>query len=305
MDKKKVTTFLVITFILAWTMETAASLYAVQNPGTAGTNVFRTTLMVLMYTPFVAALIVNKGLKGFGWKPKFKGSALLFLLCYTGPQIMAIIGAALFYGLFPDMLDFTGSYLRVQGEQMGVDLIAQLESQGMSLQTYYVVTLLAALFYAPLINMLLALGEEVGWRGFLYPELNKKFGRVTTWVIGGIIWAAFHYPVIVLAGYEYGTDYPGFPVVGILIFTVWCILLGMFEEMVYSKTKCIWYPALLHGAINAGAFVIQVMNAENPKAGQLTILGPGMNGLISMLPTLVLAIIVGGIVISKQKGKRV
>ena len=48
MDKKKVTTFLVITFILAWILESAASLYAVQNPGTAGTNVFRTSLMVLM-----------------------------------------------------------------------------------------------------------------------------------------------------------------------------------------------------------------------------------------------------------------
>ena len=40
-----------------------------------------------------------------------------------------------------------------------------------------------------------ALGEEIGWRGFLVPELSKVVGFPGIGLISGLMWAAYHYPV--------------------------------------------------------------------------------------------------------------
>ena len=54
------------------------------------------------------------------------------------------------------------------------------------------------------IGALTALGEELGWRGFLVPELARStsFHRVA--LVSGGIWAAWHAPLIVFADYNAG-----------------------------------------------------------------------------------------------------
>jgi uncharacterized protein len=47
---------------------------------------------------------------------------------------------------------------------------------------------------------LTALGEEIGWRGYLQPRLDAAGVRYSVAVVG-IAWAAFHTPIIVGAGY--------------------------------------------------------------------------------------------------------
>src|SRR5439155_16502189 len=44
-----------------------------------------------------------------------------------------------------------------------------------------------------------ALGEEIGWRGFLVPALFKKLGFTGTALVSGIIWACWHYPLLIWA----------------------------------------------------------------------------------------------------------
>lgn len=39
-----------------------------------------------------------------------------------------------------------------------------------------------------------ALGEELGWRGFLFPRLLSRFGLVGSAVIVGLVWGAWHLP---------------------------------------------------------------------------------------------------------------
>jgi uncharacterized protein len=46
------------------------------------------------------------------------------------------------------------------------------------------------------------IGEEIGWRGFLVPELAKKHSFPATAMITGFIWAIWHYPVILFADYH-------------------------------------------------------------------------------------------------------
>ena len=84
-----------------------------------------------------------------------------------------------------------------------------------------------------------------------------------------------------------------------------CIFLGMLEEIVYDRTKCIWFPALLHGSINAMATIPQLfMNANSPNIDYYMVLGPLPNSLIAGIPTFILAVILGAWVI-RNKGKKV
>ena len=302
MDTKKVIKFVVITYLIAWTIQIIVSLYMVNNPGMTGTLVFQAGLSVCMFTPLIAALISKAGFKGMGWKPKYKGNiGWLFFAAY-GVIPFVIAGAALFFLIFPDLFDANGSYLMAQAEAAGQDIKAQMEQMGMSYQTY-VLTSIPTFLIAPFINISTAIGEEAGWRGFLYPELNKKFSRPVTWIIGGIIWAAFHFPCIIIGGYEYGFNYIGRPWAGLIVFTVFCVSLGAVEEIVYSKTKCIWYAALLHGAINASATLPTLfMNAESADLDKYMVLGPLPNGIIAGLPLVILAVIMG--IAAVRRGKK-
>lgn len=301
MDKKKVIKFLVITYVISWTIQIAVSLYMVNNPGATGTTVFQMGLAVCMFAPLIAALVSKASFKGMGWKPKFKGNiGWLFFAAYGVIPVVAA-GAALFFLIFPNFFDTTGSYYISATESSGVDIVEELGNAGMSIQTYTLVSM-AALIYAPFVNIITAIGEEAGWRGFLYPELNKKFTRPVVWIIGGFIWAAFHFPAMLIGGYEYGLDYFGSPWLGLIMFTVFCIALGALEEIVYSKTKCIWYAALIHGSINAAAtFPMVFMNVNYPDAEKYMILGPAPNGIIAGLPLIILAVFMGVAVIRKDK----
>ena len=301
MDTKKVIKFVVITYLIAWTIQIIVSLYMVNNPGMNGTTVFQVGLAVCMFAPLLAALISKASFKGMGWKPKFKGNiGWLFFAAYGVIPFVAA-GAVLFFMLFPNLFDTSGSYYIAATEAAGVDIVEELAKSGMSIQTYMLVSM-AALIYAPFVNISTAIGEEAGWRGFLYPELRKKFTRPVVWIIGGAIWAAFHFPAMLIGGYEYGLDYIGSPWLGLIVFTVFCITLGVLEEIVYSKTKCIWYAALLHGSINAAAtFPMVYVNVNAPDIEKYMIFGPVPNGIIAGLPLIILAVIMGIAVIRKEK----
>ena len=45
------------------------------------------------------------------------------------------------------------------------------------------------------------LGEELGWRGFLLPELLKRYRPLAASVILGVIWGLWHLPIDIYAGY--------------------------------------------------------------------------------------------------------
>ena len=303
MNKKKVILFVVITYAIAWTLQIIGSVFLINNPGQTGTLVFQISLAVCMYAPLLAALAVRADFKGMGWKPKFKGNiGWLFLSAYAALPL-ALIGGALFYMIFPDLFDLTGSTLVVQGEQNGVDLMAQLAEQGLDYKTYLVISLVPSVVFAPFFNIITAIGEEAGWRGFLYPELGKRFGKVAVWIIGGILWAAFHFPAMLIGGYEYGYNYIGSPWLGLIVFTLFCIAAGILENVVYEKTKSIWYPALLHGSINAMLTIPPVF--ENAYATEslekYAVFGPFGTGLIAALPLILFSLIIGIVFVIKNR----
>ena len=208
----------------------------------------------------------------------------MLLAAWFLPAVLTTIGAVLYFAVFPVHFDMSGGYL---ASVAGAEVLAQLEAQGLTYPLYILINIVGCLTYAPLINMILAVGEEAGWRGFLYPQLKAKFGRGKGWLIGGVIWGMWHWPVMWLIGYEYGTDYAGFPIVGMLVFCIFTTAAGILCDWLYEKTNCIWIPSVFHGAINAVATIPAILCIV--KTGSAILLGPAPIGVLAGLPMIVCA----------------
>jgi membrane protease YdiL (CAAX protease family) len=104
-----------------------------------------------------------------------------------------------------------------------------------------------AVTLAPLINIVFAVGEEIGWRGFLLPRLmGAGMRQWQALLTSGVIWGLWHAPVIL-----HGHNYPEHPYLGVLLMTVFCVLLGVVFGWLQLASGSVWVPALAHGSLNA------------------------------------------------------
>ena len=284
-NKKQVIIYLLWTFGAAYMIQfLTASLY--KNNRVAGQLV----LAAMMFVPAVGVVLSGAKLKDMGWKPQIRKNIKAILIAWFAPLILTALGACLYFLLFPKHFDLSGEYARVLG---GSEALEQIKAEGISYPLYILISVISSVTYAPLINMIVALGEEIGWRGFLYPQLEARFGRKKGWILGGVIWGAWHWPLIWLIGYEYGaaagnpTGYAGFPATGMLVFSVFTAGFGILHAWIYEKSGSIWLPSLLHGAFNAAAALPLSLCLTN--TGSARLLGPAPNGVISGLPIMVIA----------------
>lgn len=114
-------------------------------------------------------------------------------------------------------------------------------------------------------------GEEFGWRGYMNQKMEPLLGTVGTCIIGGIVWGVWHAP-LTIQGHNYGTDYAGFPYLGILLMSIHCIVIGMILMWLTRKTGSIYPAAIMHAMHNnGGATIGNLLVAGVPKDIELTI----------------------------------
>ena len=95
-------------------------------------------------------------------------------------------------------------------------------------------------------SMSTALGEEIGWRGFLVPELSKTTSFTNTALISGLVWACWHYPILIWGDYNSGT-----PVwYGLTCFTVMVVADSFILAWMRLKSGSLWTGAILHASHN-------------------------------------------------------
>ena len=284
-NKKQVVKFLLWTFGLAYPIQFGAALLYERSRMAA-----QLVLAAMMFVPALGVVLAGVDLKGMGWRPRIRENRKSILTAWFGPVLLTAAGVLLYFLLFPGHFDLSGKYMEAMG---GAEALGQMEAQGVSYPLYVLIGVLECVTYAPLVNMAVALGEEIGWRGFLFPQLAERFGRRKGWLLGGVIWGAWHWPLIWRIGYEYGAaagnsvGYIGFPVTGMLLFCVIAAGLGVLHARLYEKSGSIWVPALFHGAFNAAATI--PLTVCLPDTGTARLLGPAPNGLLSGLPLLVIA----------------
>ncbi|MEY2439427.1 MAG: protease family protein, partial [Verrucomicrobiota bacterium] len=91
-----------------------------------------------------------------------------------------------------------------------------------------------------------ALGEEIGWRGFLVPELFKVVSFPMVGLISGLMWAAYHYPVLLFADYNGG----GPAWYGLTCFTVMVVADSFILAWIVARSGSLWPAAILHASHN-------------------------------------------------------
>ena len=91
-----------------------------------------------------------------------------------------------------------------------------------------------------------ALGEEIGWRGFLAPALATRFSFTSTALISGCIWSVWHYPILIFADYNAGTP----TWYGLTCFTVMVVAMSFIFAWMRLKSGSLWTGVLLHASHN-------------------------------------------------------
>lgn len=84
-------------------------------------------------------------------------------------------------------------------------------------------------------------GEEYGWRYYMQPYLQRKFGLRGGVILLGVVWGLWHLPV----DFFYYTT-PDMGLIMAVSQQVTCIFLGIFLAYAYMKTNNIWVPVIIH-----------------------------------------------------------
>lgn len=105
-------------------------------------------------------------------------------------------------------------------------------------------------------SCIFALGEELGWRGFLVPQLAKVTSYTRVSLISGVVWALWHYPVVLFANYH-GAGPRWYSVA---CFTVMVLGISFLFAWMRLKSGSVWTGMLLHGSHNI--FVQALFDAQ-------------------------------------------
>jgi uncharacterized protein len=111
-------------------------------------------------------------------------------------------------------------------------------------------------------SMANALGEEIGWRGFLLPRLTSRFGFTIVCFISGLVWAVWHYPGLLWSDYNAGTN----PKYALTCFTLMVIADAFIMGWVRLKSGSLWPCALLHASHNL--FIQAILDEMTAPAGR-------------------------------------
>ncbi len=99
-------------------------------------------------------------------------------------------------------------------------------------------------FLGALVSIPLYLGQELGWRAFLLPQLLKIFKPFPAFILGGLLWGLWSFLFM-----EPLFSDSFHPLIGCFLTILFCIPLGVLFQYFYFKSQSIFLAALAHGAL--------------------------------------------------------
>ncbi len=284
-DKKRALIFLGLVFVITYLYEfIAVTAYLRNHPG-QNIAMISGRVAIAMFIPAVCVIltriITKEGFSDlkirFGLK---EGRYRYYLLAWFIPAVLIILGTLLYFAVFSG--DFSKDMKFAMDNAAGQGMVitpGEFRKNVLS-------TAIAGIFLGPIVNCITCFGEEWGWRGYLLHKLKGLFKPYQLMLIMGVIWGLWHLP-LTIAGHNYGMDYLGYPVLGVLAMIIFCFSIGtLFSYMTLKTDSCI--PSVIgHGAFNALSFVGIYFTEDGGKM----LFGPAPCGLISVIPALIIAII--------------
>jgi len=146
-----------------------------------------------------------------------------------------------------------------------------------------VLSVILTLTYGVVQSAASATGEEIGWRGLLVPALAERMPFAAMAIVSGLIWAAWHMPLILFSNYNGGA--PWWVTAG--CFTVMIVSTGTLAAWLRLKSGSFWPAALLHACHNAVIqWVLDPMTVETGRsawfAGEFGIVLAGVSALVAV-----------------------
>ena len=192
----------------------------------------------LMWCPGVAAVAtayirrLDFNTLGLRW-----GGARYAILSYFTPVAYATIAYALIwlfgFGFFPDP-----GALAAIAQKLGWTVTSPIAFVPLYVLLIGTTQMISSLAHA--------LGEEIGWRGLLAPFMVDRFGFTRGSLAVGVIWAAWHMPLLLFADYNSGTPW---------WFSIPCfcaLTIGLSVIMAWFRlvSNSVWPCAILHASHN-------------------------------------------------------
>jgi membrane protease YdiL (CAAX protease family) len=212
--------------------------------------------LVFMWCPALAAiatkLVRDRSLRGLGWG---WGRTRYLSIAY---------GVAVATCLLPYLViwvwlgAFNGSALAAGQTNLGLPS-GPLGTLGL---------LPLVLVVSPLIGLIGALGEEIGWRGFLVPRMHSLMGFTRTSLVVGLIWAAWHYPINMAVFPLYRPQVSLWYANG--CFTLLVVGASFMHTWLRMRSESLWPSALGHAAGNAFQGSLQALTLETSVTSYLT-----------------------------------
>lgn len=224
---------------------------------------------------------------------KYVGLSTRMLKLYlVSPLIVYVaLGIYIVLTLSLSFFDFS-AYIELLAKEIA-EASNLAEEQAIRLAEITAYTQIASTYIVAItVNALFALGEEIGWRGYLYDLLGSR-PTIATILAMGAIWGLWHASTIVLLGYNYQFN----RLTGVMLFTALTVLLTYPHILLTDRAKGSVLPASsLHGAINA-LWGLTVFTTRLPRELGEIVLGLGFTGVASwVVVDIVLHVIVKKVV---------
>jgi membrane protease YdiL (CAAX protease family) len=289
----RTTLFLILTFVISYSL---AGIYKLMGGGYTSSIGFTVFGVIYMFIPAISVIIFKKFIHHEKLKTdlliSFKINKWFFVAWLIIPIIMFFaLGISL---LFPDVI-YSQEMSGMLKRYATILTPAQIEQMKNSLSTLPInpiwLFLIQGLIAGGTIGALAALGEELGWRGFLLKEF-KEMHFFKAAIIIGFIWGIWHAPWILM-----GYNYPYHPQIGVLMMIIFCILLTPLLLYITIKSKSVIAAAIFHGTMN-GTYVISLMLTDG--GNDLTVGLTGLAGFIALTIALI-CLFIYDCFISKEK----
>lgn len=292
-DTRRVGVFLLFAFGIAWAIALWIKLSGglTESPellqGTGITLAFVLLAIGYMFAPALAH-IFTRWLTREGWKDlnlnfNFGKGWRYWLVAWLLPLILCLLGAAVYFAIFPGDFDPAFSVLT---QQLALVEEQQGQAVGLSSEIFLLIILGSAVIISPIVNSLFTFGEEFGWRAYLQQKL-MPLGFRRAMILMGIIWGLWHAPIIAM-GHNYGLDYWGAPWSGIIAMTWFTFSFGTILGWLTLRAGSVWPAVIGHAALNGIAglpvYFLQIQSTPN------LLIGPMMVGVLGGLPATLIAL---------------
>jgi membrane protease YdiL (CAAX protease family) len=188
----------------------------------------------VMWAPGVAAIVTclgfQRNLRGLGWG---LGKPIYLVLAYALPLLVGLVTYAVIWS--------TGAGRFAWVRPFGTNTCGVVGIEDPSYAVAFPVMLTLGL----VLRLLFALGEEIGWRGFLVPRLAQLLPAKAAALTSGAIWAAYHLPGLLFLNY-----YSGSRAKSTVFFSIMAVGASVIMYWIRLRSGSLWTGAVFHASHN-------------------------------------------------------